>query len=222
MRLSDLRRRGDDVRRQRDHRLGIAGAERTGPGKIRVHLRSCCARRQRAVDQQRLLTPRRGDASPSAFEESPKCPSAAFAIVMPAAIACPPPFAIKSGSDRPPDSAAEIDPGNRAARAGADVARTKRNGKSRPAEPLLEARGDEADDAGMPAGEAVTTTAPFSSWPSAAIASASASRDSRNLDRLPLGIEAVELGGERGRLDPGPRTSATGRRDRLARCGRPH
>ena len=47
-------------------------------------------------------------------------------------------------------------------------------------------------------GDAVTTTAPRSSRPSAAIASASASATDGELDGLALAVEAVELGGEPG------------------------
>ena len=39
----------------------------------------------------------------------------------------------------------------------------------------------------------MTTTAPFSSWPSAAIASASACASSGHLDHLAIAVEAVEF-----------------------------
>ena len=48
---------------------------------------------------------------------------------------------------------------------------------------------------------AVTTTAPFSSSPSAAMASASACATRRLLDRLALAVEPVELGGDARGLD---------------------
>ena len=48
---------------------------------------------------------------------------------------------------------------------------------------------------------AVTTTAPFSSSPSAAMASASACATVASFDRLALAVEAVELGGDARRLD---------------------
>ena len=53
---------------------------------------------------------------------------------------------------------------------------------------------------GCQRGEAVTTAAPLSSRPSAAIASASASATAAMLDRLALAVEAVELGGHRRRF----------------------
>ena len=46
---------------------------------------------------------------------------------------------------------ADIDAGDRTARAGADAAWLKRNGKGRPAEFFFQPRGDETDDAGVPA-----------------------------------------------------------------------
>ena len=67
---------------------------------------------------------------------------------------------------------------------------------------------------------AVTTTAPFSSMPSAAIASASACATRRQLDRLALAVEPVELGGDaRGLGSDRPR--AAGRRRASARPMRP-
>ena len=48
---------------------------------------------------------------------------------------------------------------------------------------------------------AVTTTAPFSSMPSAAMASASACATRLQLDRLALAVEPVEFGGDSRRLD---------------------
>ena len=53
--------------------------------------------------------------------------------------------------DRLPHRFAEIDAADRTARAGADAAGLKRDGKGRPREFFLQPRGDETDDAGMPA-----------------------------------------------------------------------
>ena len=52
---------------------------------------------------------------------------------------------------RLPHDAAEIDAGDRAARAGADAAGLERNREGRPAEPLLQPRRHEPDHARMPA-----------------------------------------------------------------------
>ena len=67
---------------------------------------------------------------------------------------------------------------------------------------------------------AVTTTAPFSSMPSAAIASASASASIALLDRLALAVEPVELGGDARGLDRVVRRSSS-RTPRSARPMRP-
>ena len=67
---------------------------------------------------------------------------------------------------------------------------------------------------------AVTTTAPFSSMPSAAIASASASRERLLLDRLPLAVEPVELGRHRAGLASAS-SSSSSRAPRSARPMRP-
>ncbi len=45
---------------------------------------------------------------------------------------------------------AKIDPGNRPSRAGPHAARVERDGESRPTEPLLQARGNQTGDAGVP------------------------------------------------------------------------
>ena len=58
MRLADLLGIGDGVGRQRDHRLGIAGAERAGAGDRRMQLGIRGPRRQGAVDQQGVVAPR--------------------------------------------------------------------------------------------------------------------------------------------------------------------
>ncbi len=59
MGLADLLGIGDGVGGQRDHRLGIAGAERAGAGDGRVKLGIRRPRGQRAVDQERIVAPRR-------------------------------------------------------------------------------------------------------------------------------------------------------------------
>ena len=66
-------------------------------------------------------------------------------------MAWPPPLTRSPSLHRLPHRAAEIDARDRASRAGADAARLERDGKGRPAEALLQPRGDKSDHAGMPA-----------------------------------------------------------------------
>ncbi len=100
--------------------------------------------------------------------------------------------------DRVADGAAEIDPGDGAAGARAGIARPERDREGRPAEPLLEPRGDEPDHAGVPARRR-------RHHHRAALLEAERRhrlglgfRDRGELDGLALAVEAVELGGEAG------------------------
>ena len=88
---------------------------------------------------------------------------------------------------------AEIDAGDRAARALAEPVLAERDDDRGPAQPLLQAAGDDADHAGMPAGRGDDRDG--------AIALRGAQRlrrlADRGLDRAALLVEPVELGGDR-------------------------
>ena len=86
-----------------------------------------------------------------AVEECAKGASASLRTVIPAAMACPPPLTSSPSAHRVPHRPAEIDARDGAAGAGAEISRLERDRKSRPPIPLLEARRDKPDDAGMPA-----------------------------------------------------------------------
>ena len=92
--------------------------------------------------------------------------------------------------------AAEIDAGDRAARAGADAARLERDREGRTAEPLLEPRGDQADHARMPAFGGGDDHRALLLEAERRHRLGLGLRQRRHLDRLALAIEPVELGGE--------------------------
>ena len=97
---------------------------------------------------------------------------------------------------RLPHRLAEIDAGDRAARAGADAAGLERNGKRRPREFFLQARGDEADDAGMPALRGGDDHRALVLEAERGHRLGFGLRLGRLLDDAPLGVEPVEFGGD--------------------------
>ena len=149
VRLPDLFGIDQGVGGQRNHRLRIAGAERTRARDRRHHLavgrRGC----HRAVDHERILAPRRFDRRRERVLEISRGRqlSESLRSVTPAAMAWPPPLIRMPGAHGLADGAAEVDARDRTAGAGADAARLERDGEGRPAEPLLEARGNQADHA---------------------------------------------------------------------------
>jgi len=98
--------------------------------------------------------------------------------------------------------------------------RFQRNRKSRPREFFLQPRGNQPDNARMPASEAVPMTAPLSSSPSDASAS-SRPRLRGLLDDAALAVEPVnELGRDRAASETSP-SSSSRTRDLRARSARP-
>ena len=95
---------------------------------------------------------------------------------------------------RLPHRLAEIDAGDRAARAGADAARLQRDGKRRTCEFLLQPRGDEADHAGMPAFGRRDDDRALVLEPERGQRLGFGLRFRRLLDDAALGVEAVEFG----------------------------
>ena len=118
--------------------------------------------------------------------------------------------------------AADIDAGDGAARAGADAAGLERNRKCRSAEFFLQPRGDEADDAGMPAFGGGDHHGAFLLDAERRHGLGFGLRQRLLLDRLPLAIEPVELGGDLCRFDRIGFQQAAARRDRRSRYGRRH
>ena len=152
MRLPDFVGIDELMRRQRDHRLGIAGAERAGAVEHRGQFRRHRPRADGAVDEQLVVVARSRDiAAPARFQKARNSASLSLRSVTPAAMAWPPPLISSPAGDRLTHRLAEIDAGDRAARAGADAARLERDRERRPAEFFLQPRGDQPDDAGMPA-----------------------------------------------------------------------
>ena len=191
------------MRRQRDHRLRIAGAER--PGAL-DHARRARRSRRAALTAPSIKSPfvRRAASTSAPSVASRNARNGAERGLAQrhagrhGVAAALDQQALGHGA---PHRAADIDAGDRAARAGADAARLERNGKCRPAEFLLQPRGDETDDAGMPA---------FRGGDHHRALLLDAERGHRlgfglrqrfQLDRLALAIEPVELGGDLRRLD---------------------
>ena len=118
--------------------------------------------------------------------------------------------------------AADIDADDGAARAGADAAGLERDGESRAAEFFFQPRGDEADDAGMPAFRGGHHDRAFLLEPERRHRFGFGLRQCLQLDRLALAVEPIELGGDFCRLDRIVLEQAGERRGRRGRCGRRH
>ena len=139
---------------QREDRLGIAGAER--PGALDRVDQLGGWRRPRVTApsiEQRAVAPRRLDAGRERLLEI-GAELAERAVPQREARRHGVAAALDQQAlgHRLAHRAAEIDAGDRAARAGAGAARLERDGERRPTEPLLQPRRDQPDDAGMPAG----------------------------------------------------------------------
>ena len=198
MGLPDLVGIDEGVGGERDHRLRIAGAEGTRARDRRHDVAVGGGGGDRSVDQQRILAPRRLDRAGERIfeigaEGAQRDPSRS---VTPAAMAWPPPLRRRPVGHRLAHRAAEIDARDRAAGAGADAARLERDGEGRPSEPLLEARGDEADHAGMPAFGGGDDDGALLLDAERGHGLGLGLRHGGELDRLALAVEAVELGGE--------------------------
>src|SRR5262249_60662104 len=93
--------------------------------------------------------------------------------------------------DRAPARAADIDARDRAPRAGADSAGFKRDGKSRPAEFLLQTRRNEPDNAWMPALGRSHDDCAFVLDTECGIRFGFGLRQRFLFDRLPLAVEPI-------------------------------
>ena len=175
MRLADFLGIGHRMRRQRNHRLGIARAERSG---ALDHGDETGVRRSGgdgAVDHESVGTSRDLDiGAERGFKKCAQFRERAFAQGHAGRHGVAAALEQKSLGDGAPHRAADIDAGDGAARTGADAAGLERDGESGTAEFLLQPRRNQPTTPGCQPSAAVTTTAPFSSMPSAALASASA------------------------------------------------
>ena len=125
-----------------------------GPARaiVATSLEVGAGRADRAVDQQRLIGRAAATSAPSAlFEIGAEARQRVLAQRHAGRHGVAAALDQQALGDRLAHHAAEIDAGDRAARAGADAARLERDRKGRPAEPLLQPRGDQPDHAGMPA-----------------------------------------------------------------------
>src|SRR6516164_4918229 len=144
VRLTHFFRVSDRVCRKRDDRLRIAGPERSSPRDHGEESPVGCGGGHRAVDQKAarpaylldIGRKRRLEISAQRRERS-LAQGNARGHGVPAA------FHQQPVSNRAPYRAANVDARDRTPRAGADAAGLKRNGKSRPAEFLLQTRGNE-------------------------------------------------------------------------------
>ena len=170
-----------------------------GPARAIVATIAAGGRRrgQRAVDQQRILAPRRLDRGRERILEIGAEGAERVLAQRDAGR-----HGVAAALDQQPVAhglahrAAEIDARDRAAGAGADAAGLERDRESGPAEPLLQPRGDQADHAGMPAlgGGDDDRALLFDAERGHGLGFRLRHRG--NLDRLALAVEAVELGGD--------------------------
>ena len=202
MRLADLLGISHRMRRQRNHRLGIARSER--PGAL-DHGDEIGIRRgggDGAVDHEPVGASRGLNiGAERRFEKSAQLRQRAFAQGHAGRHGVAAALEQKTLRHGAPHRAADIDAGDGAAGAGADAAGLERDGKSGAAEFFLQPRRDQADDAGMPAfGGGHDNRALF----------LDAERRTRLgfglrqrllLDRLAFVIEPIELGGDFGGFD---------------------
>src|SRR5262249_61126415 len=104
-------------------------------------------------------------------------------------------------SSRARSRSADVDARNRRPRAGADAAGLKPDGKSRPAEFLLQTRSNEPDDARMPALGRGHDDCALVLDAESGIRFGFGLRQSFLFDRLALTVEPIELSSDLGRLD---------------------
>ena len=202
MRLADRVGIGHDVIGQRHHRLRIAGAERT---RARHHLDQRgigAGGAHRAVDQQRLIGPRRGHAlGQFAFEIGAEFGKRAMLDRDARRHGVAAALEQQPLGDGAPHGLAEIDAEDRAARAGAGAAGLERNRKGRAVEPLLQPSREQTDDARMPVGRrGHHHCAPFLDA-ERGLGLRLRLLQHRHLHRPALAVQAVELGGNAARLD---------------------
>ena len=95
-----------------------------------------------------------------------------------------------------PDGAAKVHARDRTAGAGADAAGLQRNGEGRPAEPFLQARGNQAHHPGMPALGRRDDDGALVFGAERGHGLGFRLRHRGDLDRLALSVETVELGGK--------------------------
>ena len=183
-------------------RLGIAGAERAGALDQRDEIGIGGRRAHGAVDHEAIRAA--GDLHVGArrrFEKGAQRRERVLAQRHARGHGVTAALGEQAFGDGAAHRAADIDAEDRAAGAGADAAGLKRDRESRPAEFFLQPRGDEADNARMPA-------LGGGDHDRAALLQAERGhrlglglRHGLDFDRLTLAIEAVELGGDARRLD---------------------
>src|SRR5487761_2580813 len=197
MRLPDFVVIDQLVRRQRDHRLGIAAAEWSGAIERRRQFGRYPAGADGAVDEQfidvargRNVIGQRAFHIGAEFGELLLTQGDARGHGVAAALEQ------QTVMHRLPDGLAEIDAADRAARAGADPPRLERNGKRRPREFFLQPRCDEADHAGMPAFRRGDDHRTLVLRPERSQRLGFGPRLRHLLDDAAFAIEAVEFGGD--------------------------
>ena len=189
------------MRRQRKHRLGVAGTKRPGPADVVEHGDGRARGRDRAIDLETILVARLLDrVVQRLLQESAEGRELVGHNGDAGRHGVAAALDEQTRGDGMAHRAADIDAGDRASRAGADAARLQRNRESGPAIALLQPRGDEADDARMPA-------LPRRDDNGALLFDAERGhrlglglRERRLLDGLALAVEPVELGGHRAGL----------------------
>ena len=221
VRLAGLLHIGELMAGEHQHRLRIAGAERPGARDRGDGFEIGGAGRQGAIDQQPIRSARRRDrGAQPVFQIGAKRTERIAPERHPGRHGMAAALEQQPLAHRLAHRAAEIDAGDRAARAGADAALPERDRERRPAEALLEPRRHQPDHARMPARRG-------GDHHGAALLQAERRHglrlgllQRRDLDHLALAVEPVELGGEprRPRSDPPP---ATDRRRASARPMRP-
>src|SRR5262245_39018264 len=202
VRLTDLLGIRNRMRRQRQHRLRVACTERTGARDRRYQLAGGGASRERAVDQERVGTARRRNrGAERLLKVGAKLGKRRLAQRDTGR------HSVTAALDQEPilhslpHRAAKIDARDRAPRAGAKATWLERDRKCRTTEFFLQTRCDKPDHAGMPALGRRNDDRSLVLSAERRHRFGLRLRHGRNLDRLALAVEPVELGGEPSRLD---------------------
>ncbi len=202
MGLADLLGIRHRMRRQRNHRLGIARAERPGAFDHRDKLGVRRGGRDRAVDHQPAGTPRRFHiGAERGFKKCAQLRERAFAQGDAGRHGVAAALEQKPFGHGAAHRAADIDAGDGAARAGADAAGLERDGKSGTAEFLLQSSRNDADDSGMPAFGGGHDDGALFLKTQRRTGLGFGLRQSSLFDRLALLIEPIELAGDLGGFD---------------------
>ena len=185
----------DGVVGKEEDRRWVAGSERSGPIERADHVEARTARGQMRVDLQGFA----GTGLPDLIGQASAEKSAKLAEPIrrdgePGCHGVSPALLQHAGIDRCANRGTEVDALDGAAGPRPDPARQS-DGNGRAAEPVLDPRGEEADQPGMPSGIVEDERRDVRIGDDLSLRLRQGRREHLRLQRLALGVEAVELSG---------------------------